>query len=57
MIQLGYAYHQILSVLTLHQLVEIFKKKPNYDLRLLLEGDTEGVVSLEGGRGVVTWTD
>lgn len=47
--QLSYAYHQILSVLTLHQLVEIFKKKPNYDLRLLLEGDWEGVVPLEGG--------
>jgi hypothetical protein len=36
--QVSYAYYQILSVLTLHQLTETYRKKPNYDLRLLLEG-------------------
>ncbi|KAJ3016773.1 UNVERIFIED_CONTAM: Vacuolar fusion protein mon1, partial [Siphonaria sp. JEL0065] len=36
--QLGYIYDQILSTTTLTQLIKIFEKRSNYDLRQLLTG-------------------
>ena len=37
--QMTYAYNQILSVLTFTQLHNVFEKKPNFDLRFLLQGN------------------
>lgn len=37
--QMTYAYNQILSVLTYTQLHNVFQKKPNFDLRFLLQGN------------------
>ena len=42
-IQLGYAYNQILSVLTNTQLHQIFEKSPGFDLRHLLQGSEKFV--------------
>ena len=42
-IQLGYAYNQILSVLTNTQLQQIFEKSPGFDLRHLLQGSEKFV--------------
>ena len=36
--QITYAYNQILSVLTFTQLQTVFQRKPNFDLRFLLQG-------------------
>ena len=36
--QMTYAYNQILSVLTFTQLQTVFQRKPNFDLRFLLQG-------------------
>ena len=36
--QLNYVHNQILSVVTQYKLRETFAKKPNFDLRVLLEG-------------------
>ena len=36
--QMTYAYNQILSVLTFTQLHTVFQRKPNFDLRFLLQG-------------------
>lgn len=37
--QLMYAYNQILSVLTYTQLHNVFERRPNFDLRFLLQGE------------------
>ena len=37
--QMTYGYYQILSVLTFTQLHNVFQRKPNFDLRFLLQGN------------------
>ena len=37
--QMMYAYNQILSVLTYTQLHNVFERRPNFDLRFLLQGE------------------
>jgi len=44
--QLMYAYNQILSVLTYTQLHNVFEKRPNFDLRFLLQGEQHLLVNV-----------
>ena len=44
--QMTYAYNQILSVLTFTQLQTVFQRKPNFDLRFLLQGNRGDILKM-----------